>query len=749
MTSQSSSHRRRRLRDVFAQLLFASIAVAIFLSLPVIYVAQQSVAAAAESEPGAVESESAASATPSPPPPIDGDSESEACRLARTALNDGDAKRAVELLEAINVTDDNVADLESPRCEATWALASGLTAEDPPTQTASETFGKAWDGFVKTVGAPLAGAAAFIIGGWLALFVLARLLVELPAFRALESDQTSHRRIGVLGLVILAIAPIVGVCFGSVSAGLGLGFVLATWFLIGCLGAIGVIALASWLATIRALKIELTPATDAGKLLDRSMVAAQLRAFAQASGKIELPNGPYLTGLTDSLKEFSSSVWVGAVQKIVLFLVGVTPWTASIVVYSETEASLTITRNRTTRLIATVSTRDTGLEALASPPSDTTASKVRFLSTLLAAHILMELRSCYREDMDPGLDHATEARGVALQYIATTWYAKGVDTANAQALLRTALRADPFNELARYSLAYVTDRHCTEATGLESFGNQLDTWIDARFLPSGQSNNELLRAMVVTRGAAARNLAAISLSLARTAAQARERANCAIWPFRRGAQEEAAKAAAAATQARAAALSALAAATSRTAHLAKYDSELDGAKDRVAAIGINLAQAALTLAAWRLASADEADGPQFTTISAALKDDLATLAATATSATTDPELETVAARRQAVVFLEDAIRDSTWTASGILAYSLVTALLAWGRASFEDPLIKKLLEIAFKVQLFKEFAPLDPELISNRGFSKWKDSLPPTAAPTVPDAAAKTKPAGPAAAPNG
>ncbi|WP_251453559.1 hypothetical protein [Microbacterium sp. Marseille-Q6648] len=403
-----------------------------------------------------------------------------ACALADARLARADAEGAHALLTAAGITDDNAEVELDADCLTTWTLAAP-TAPASDAKGMPERVGSGWDAFVKTTFTPLAAAAGFVVGGWLALFVLARLLVELPRMRDLTSDRASRRRTAWLGWLLLATTPIAAVLVGANAVALG---ALAPLMLggIAILAGVTVVALCAWLATVRVLRIEVTApdADDEGKRVTSALVAARLRQLTEKSGRIDLPAGPTISGLGDALKDFSSNRGVAAVQKIVLFLIGVTPWVATAVVASGTRATVTIARNSSAGWVRAVSTTGDGWEPLAKPPAKSPVAASDFLSVVVATEVLLALAERYPDDFESGLYGATKGRSVGLQFIAIEWFATRLDTSAAETLLATALRIDPRNDLARYSLAYVQHRHATDTDELVAFGETLDRWIAGR-----------------------------------------------------------------------------------------------------------------------------------------------------------------------------------------------------------------------------------------------------------------------------
>lgn len=615
-----------------------------------------------------------------------------ACDLAAKELSRGDREAANELLAAAGMNADNYMTLAgaNPECRSVWIL----TAPEPTSVTGWESFGKAWDGFIKTTFTPLASAMAFVIGGWLALFVLARLLVEVPGVRDISSDRESRSAAARLGWPLLALVPVGAVIAGAAFTGIPR---FAVGALLIVLAVVAVIALAAWLATLRVMRIDAKVGDDdsSGRQVSAELITARLRELAGKSTSIEVPSGPDVEDITSDLKDFSSVGWIAAVQKIILYLAGVTPWIATAVVRSESAATVTVVRNRVAIRTKTVTTGGPGLEPLASPP-DKRATSADFLSVLIAAEILMALREGYKSEFDAGLADATDARSVALQYIASTWYTSTLDTGAATKLLSVATRADPYNKLARYSFAYVQNRHETKSGPLIAFGNLLDRWISERTAEGFGFEDELLRAMTMARVAAARNLAAIAMT--------------SQLPPRDGRVSEP----------RSARLTAQASRALRRAHghlaslmwteemrLAQPGAE-SGEADRIKLEELRFAGATLVRARMMLARTDAP--PEHVA-------DLAAELAAAHDATADD------GERAAITAIQSGISSDggdLFTTYAGLAYSLATELVCWERQRLDSPDVARALSVAEHVPLYGQFATIDPELATAQDYPEWK-----------------------------
>lgn len=465
-------------------------------------------------------------ATPTPTP-IERASEPRACVLAYLQLAGGDAKAAKALLDSANITKDNADTISSPTCAVTWSMVSRMTASASEAKTPPQQFGSAWDEFVKGYATPFAGVSAFLLGSWLGIFVLARLLVELFGIGDLLSTKRSRRAALAIGWGALFAVPIFGVPTAFVTADRPPLWTLWAWILLGIAAIAAAVILAGWLATRRRLTFTVTPTGDGDevKALDSTWLVGTLTTLVGAAGDFELPAGPQVSDLKDSLSGLSSVSWIAAVQKIVFFLVGSTPWAVTADVKSASAASLLITRNGRTLLARSIRTDGPGLDALSSPPGGATRSG--FLVVFIAAEIVMTLRTRYAADLDPALYGATDGTGVALQYIASRYFVSGGDDSAAESLAGKSLDFDPYNELAQYTLEYIRHRKDTGQKALHRHASWLTTAIEGRIGVAGGDakalqSDVLLYGMTSSLVAAARNLAANAAQSRKHLADAQE-----------------------------------------------------------------------------------------------------------------------------------------------------------------------------------------------------------------------------------
>ncbi|MCY7413200.1 MAG: hypothetical protein LH471_09250 [Salinibacterium sp.] len=456
-----------------------------------------------------------------------------ACSLATAELERGDPARALAILDGAKLSRVE----RAKACGATAATAANLTAAglsaaslpsvvtvpsisstrgtqaddeaDTPPKTPPARVGTWWDEFTKAHTTPLATALNWALGAALALFVLARLLVELPGLRNLRSSRSDRGVFGVLGLALLLAVPLLLTAAGVLVAAGVISGGSVTWFF-GALAGLGLVAsvsLAAWLATRLRISISVTAPDDSK--LDRAQVMERVRLLAgRRGGTIELPASTDVTALGNSLTAISANPWLAAVQKVLLFLIGVVPWDAAVEVKGDRRASVVVARNGRTLSARLVTTEGAGLRALDDLPKPLTDADV--LATFVAAEILMSVRPVYARDFEKGLYGATEAVSVALQHIAVTWYMHKPYSLEADELLTTATGRDPFNRLAQASLMNARHRQSADIATLLMYR----TWVDTELgltqssKRKGQPPDELKRGLLVTRAAIARNLAA-------------------------------------------------------------------------------------------------------------------------------------------------------------------------------------------------------------------------------------------------
>ncbi len=429
-----------------------------------------------------------------------------ACQLAARLLREGDASGALTMLQEWEVE-------SRAACPGAWEVAAAL-ASPAAALSESQQIGKGWDAFVKNSAEPLSKAAVFVLGGWLSLFVLARLLVETPIARALTSSTSSRAdasRLGWTGVLGVPVAAaVLGLAFG-------LGWVTGGWVVLAflLLAAIGVCAaasLAGWLGTL--VKATITVNAKDGVDLTAAHVVARLRAIAEPGGAVELKTTATMSDVDAALTSLSKSDWVATIQKILLFIVGVTPWQITVDLRGAGSATVMVARNGRTTTVRRILTGIAAPPALEPIPAPCTQDVV--LGTFIAAEILMSLREAYAADFAVGLNGATKATSIALQYIAVTWY---MDAAPAQAvaLLRSAVAIDPADQLSLASLKRAQFRRASDIDDLLAYGSWLDWAIQSKphaelvEPPDGIviADEQLKTGLVISRVTTARNLAAV------------------------------------------------------------------------------------------------------------------------------------------------------------------------------------------------------------------------------------------------
>lgn len=396
-----------------------------------------------------------------------------ACGLATSQLNNGKPADAYQTLKAAGVTTKS-----SPACAAALTLSTSLKPEPPasPESNAIQERADGWGKFLTSYVVPLKNLGAFALAGWLALFVLARLLVETPWLRHRASTRGERRLIGWIGWSLLILTPIL---LGAAGVGIGMGLLsgaapalLVTMFIaLGALGLIASFGVAAWLSTL--LKITISAKSNKDATMDPAPILARLRELASGSNNnIEVPSAQTIADVNSTLTELSKAEWIAAIQKVLMFLVGISPWVAAVEVRGDREANVTLGRNGRVVLAKNVRTDGPGLEVLGSPPPPADANAV--LMVFLAAEILLGMRPAYVEDFAPGLNGATSAKSVALQHVAQRWYMNEVGSPEAEILLGVAVAADPENQLAMVTLEYARWRQSTDVDDLSRYGS----WIN-------------------------------------------------------------------------------------------------------------------------------------------------------------------------------------------------------------------------------------------------------------------------------
>ncbi len=288
--------------------------------------------------------------------------------------------------------------------------------------------------------------------------------------RHLVSSRPYRQRIGALGWTLLILSPCLMAGAGvAVRSGWLMGPAVVVLFLaLATLSLIASLSLAAWLATL----LKLTITVESESTLRQTQIVERLRALASgASGSIEIQSASTIENVSTALTALSKADWIAAVQKIVLFLVGISPWQVTVSANGR-EAFVTLARNGRTVHAATVQTQGSGLEPLRTPPPPLADDDI--LAVFVAAEILLAMRPWYAEDFDRGLNGATKARSVALQHIAIRWYMGTHDATDAVTLLRAAVASDPSNQLAAATWEHARWRGSSDPGELRDYGKWLD-----------------------------------------------------------------------------------------------------------------------------------------------------------------------------------------------------------------------------------------------------------------------------------
>ncbi|MCW5954409.1 MAG: hypothetical protein KIT69_19330, partial [Propionibacteriaceae bacterium] len=295
--------------------------------------------------------------TPTPTATLTADGARLACELATAQLRKDQPKRAAEILKLVDTT------ICPDVAEAIQAINDAVKPATSAAGVTPETFGKAWDDFVKAYATPLGNALLAVLGVAFALFVIARLLIETPPFGDRSSTSASRAFYGWFGWVLLALVSV-----GIVAAGVqtNLGGLTGPWnyALFGTLillGGVAAVALSQWLSTMLRMKISVT-----GDGVTSAHIAERLRALAgNSGGRIELPGAPKIDELDKSLTSLSAVGWIAAIQKLLLFLVGVVPWDAQVELKDDRRASVAMERNGRTISVRAITTDSPRLKPLA------------------------------------------------------------------------------------------------------------------------------------------------------------------------------------------------------------------------------------------------------------------------------------------------------------------------------------------------------------------------------------------------
>lgn len=459
------------------------------------------------------------------------------CDAATALIGQKRYDDAIALIEARLATDG----VDEGACKSELAAAKDGADSD----TLPESIGVRWADFQDTVVTPLTPIAGFVGAGFLALIVLGRIAAFLPPLRNRRSTAHERTAFGWLGLALAVAVPIATAA--AVVALTGMPHFprhhAGAWSVLGRAGetAVGMVvvnlafaALAAvallgyWFATLRQVSISLTEKDD-GKGLDSARLLAAIDGIAGSrNGGIEYPVGTDITDAADSVAELSKNPVVAAVQGILKAVLGTRPWVLRVSNEAEDAVSVSISRNG--RL---VSAHRVSLDKGAPLTEIDDVPAADRIAAVVAGLLIAALRPSYPQELEPGLNGATDGWGIGLQYVASRYLSGSVDDrTSAIPLLLAALERDPQNRGAAMTLAnfayrdpsvhtpdgVATHAHYERAT-TDAIRRELGSVAlsDAAQHPELQSNELLLR-LTQVHAAAYRNLLAARRSAPSSAA---------------------------------------------------------------------------------------------------------------------------------------------------------------------------------------------------------------------------------------
>jgi hypothetical protein len=424
--------------------------------------------------------------------------DNDVCDLARQLTDDGQPQEALDLIDRVlsaytqeypvvvlAPTDANC--LEEERLRAAVALADERKSnrEGAPTPSKAQEIAKTWTTALERSVTPWYGPALAVLGIVAGLLVIARLAALFPRAPFRKPDPSRISSLTLASVLVIVLSTIGAVTTYVLSQGavalagkLGIDPVPAWQSVLYALGAVGAtMLLARALASRLRIEVQVRKADGA----DDAAATSQLAAYTWDLGGhppegFDMPVGTDVQSLSDS------SVVSAPQQKVVAFLLkavqslfGTTPWKATVDLAADEVVSLRITRNGWTEksLIA----RPTDFDGL---PDRTTTTKLVApdMKKMAAAAILVSLSERY-DGFAEGLAGATRWQSVGLHYIATSEF--GREDASAIPVLANALNLDPRNRLARLALRYHQHRFGTQPEGLTFYAAWLrmeywDVW---------------------------------------------------------------------------------------------------------------------------------------------------------------------------------------------------------------------------------------------------------------------------------
>lgn len=377
-----------------------------------------------------------------------------ACDLASTLTGKSRPADALALIQKIRGEVPPQAATVSSACESE-RLAALIKAQDladaaASNSNAAQNVGSDWDKFISGWVAPLAEAGLVLLGLLAFFLLLARLFVFIPTMPWGMYGVAERRRKLLMGGLLIAIGSL-GIVFvaSRLANGLALGFGMLAGVASVVVGVVGALLLAIYLSSRLRVSLEVRSSDESGSKADAARIGGYLYELGSTPPRgVEIPEGSDASALSDGVLTvgFTNKV-LAAIQKLVVSVVGVTPWRIVISFSKEHSPTVAITRNGWSVAATNIDRGALGLTGDQTEDDSSGANGATAVSEsgkLAAAFIIVTLAS--KHHGFEGLCGATDWRSLGLHFIATT--DTQLHDGRDKVLLGKSIDLDPKNLLA-------------------------------------------------------------------------------------------------------------------------------------------------------------------------------------------------------------------------------------------------------------------------------------------------------------
>lgn len=428
-----------------------------------------------------------ATPTPTPAPstlapstPAVADSLSSLCGEADQLIQTGNPAEALALIEKVRGQVRSPALSATTACEA-QRLAAVLKIQQPPEDASAETtfaqqVGANWDGFAARWIDPLVKAGPALLGLVAAFLLLGRLLVLLPNISGARKRPVDRAALALAGLAFILMGSCLIVLAPTRASETDVSGQMAGG---GLLALIGSLVLATYLSSRLRLSLDVRDTKGNSNKVDVSRIGALLHELGGDPPRgLEVPEGADVTALGDEAMPLTyTNKVLAAIQKLVVSIIGVTPWKVVVSATNDDSFTVAMARNGASVGAATIDRNELRLAAgsggagqgSAGTSTKGAAGAELELHKMAAAYILTTLAGKhYGFD---GLCGTTNWRSLGLHYIATTGSAADLD--REKRLLGAALDYDHGNMLAEVALQNRMFRNSTDPSTIKTYAEWL------------------------------------------------------------------------------------------------------------------------------------------------------------------------------------------------------------------------------------------------------------------------------------